>query len=197
VLIHDILQKAIDNAEVIKIKYHGGSQPGTVRKISPISISNDKVIARCLSSNSVKAFIISKIELCESNNQDDGIEWDPAKKSEVKYGSFAIFCDLHRSELESLGWHVNSDANFISIHRRFKNGNPLKGSDVSLYYEEFTSDVFVDMDGEFREENVRKRQRPWMVSVRGMQSRTYGNLDKAADLFMEHAKLLSPNNRKI
>jgi hypothetical protein len=209
VLIHDMLQEAIDGGEVLKIKYHGGSQPGTVRQISPISISKDKVRARCLNSNAVKTFVIDKIEVCDRNDHNNETQWDPAKKSEVKYGSFAAFCGLHRSELESLGWHVNSDANFISLHRRFKNGKPLKGSDVSLDYsdyEEYVSDlavviikasdgVGVDLDGELREENIREHRRPWLVRARGMESRTYAKLDRAADSFMERARLLSPKNR--
>jgi len=193
--IHSILCEASDNAEILKIKYHGGSQPGTVRQISPISVSEDKVIARCLSSNVVKTFVIDKIELCGSNNQDDDIKWAPAKKSQVKYENLAAFCDLRRSELESLGWHVNSDADFVSLHRRFKNGKPLKGSDVSLDYEEFICDGFVDIDGRLREEHIRKHPRPWMVKATGMQGRGYGRLGKAADLFIEQAKLLSPKNR--
>lgn len=195
--IRSILYEARDNGEVLKIKYHGGSQPGSLREISPIRISKDKLIARCISSNAVKTFVIEKIEICDINDHNNEPRWRPAKKSEVKYETLASFCDLHRAELESLGWHVNSDANFISLHRQFKNGKPLKGSDVLLYYEEFISDVFVDLDGELREENIRKHRRPWMVSARGMQSRTYGNLDKAADLFMDQARLLSPKNRKI
>jgi hypothetical protein len=193
--IHDILHEAIENAEVLRIKYYGGSQPGTVRQISPISISKDKVTARCLSSNAVKTFAIDKIEVCDSNDQNNETQWDPAKKSEVMYGSFAAFCDLQRSELETLGWHVNSDANFISLHRRFKNGNPLKGSDVSLDYDEYAYDLVVGLHGKLREENIRKRKRPWMVRAKAMQTRTYGNLDKAADLFMEQARRLCPRNR--
>ncbi|MBN2269702.1 MAG: hypothetical protein JXN61_03755 [Sedimentisphaerales bacterium] len=192
--IHSILSEARNNGEILKIKYHGGSQPGTVRLISTISVSEDKVIARCLNSNTVKTFIIGKIELCRNNNHDDDIKWAPTKKSLVKYENLAAFCDLRRSELESLGWHVNSDANFVSLHRRFKNGKPLKGSDVSLHYEEFICDGFVDIDGRLREEHTRKHPRPWMVRTTGMHGGGYARLETATDVFMEQAKLLSPKN---
>lgn len=56
-------------------------------------------------------------------------------------------------------------------------------------------EAYVDIDGRLREEHIRKHPRPWMVSAAGMQGRGYGSLDKAADLFIEQAKLLSPKNR--
>ena len=95
--IHSILCEARDNGEVLKIKYHGGSQPFTLREIYPISISKDKVMARCLNSNAVKTFVIDKIEICDSNDHNNEPRWDPAKKSEVKYENLALFCELHRS----------------------------------------------------------------------------------------------------
>ena len=44
--IKPILTEAIETGEVVKIKYHGGSQPGSLRQISPISIVGDDVVAR-------------------------------------------------------------------------------------------------------------------------------------------------------
>jgi hypothetical protein len=58
------LKEACFNGEVLKIKYRGGSQPGAAREIYPLSISDEKVHAKCLTSNSEKAFFIDKIKMC-------------------------------------------------------------------------------------------------------------------------------------
>jgi len=46
----EILNGAIDAKKTTKIIYKGGSQPGTVRKILPLKIEGNKLIADCLSS---------------------------------------------------------------------------------------------------------------------------------------------------
>ena len=58
-----ILEEAIGTGELITIIYHGGSEPGSRRMISPIKVDDKIVRARCLTSNKVKGFSIDKIEL--------------------------------------------------------------------------------------------------------------------------------------
>jgi predicted DNA-binding transcriptional regulator YafY len=57
------LKEAIETGEVLKVRYHGGSQPGALREIAPISVNGDKVRARCYSSDAVKTFVIGKVEI--------------------------------------------------------------------------------------------------------------------------------------
>jgi predicted DNA-binding transcriptional regulator YafY len=64
--LEQLLITAIETGEVINIKYHGGSQPGSIRQISPISVNGDDVRARCLATNRVKVFKISKMEIEQS-----------------------------------------------------------------------------------------------------------------------------------
>jgi hypothetical protein len=52
--VETVLQEAIETGEIITIIYKGGSKTGAKRDISPISIKNGKVRARCHSSNAVK-----------------------------------------------------------------------------------------------------------------------------------------------
>ncbi|MDA6709672.1 hypothetical protein OSL02_25410, partial [Escherichia coli] len=61
--VRHILLDAIENKKSLTVIYLGGSQPGTLRDISPISISEDKLRARCHSTNAVKFFNIGKIQL--------------------------------------------------------------------------------------------------------------------------------------
>jgi len=187
------LREAADAGEVIKVIYHGGSQPGSIREIIPISISNGKVRAMCYTSNAEKTFFISKIELYNSGEGSNETMWNPDLVSTPKFAGLHEFHELRTSELNNLGWHINNEDNSLSLHRRFKNGKPLRGSDVSLDYEEYTYDSVVYGEDDIRQENLRKRQRPWVVRAKHMETKTYGKLDKAAELFMEQAKLLSPN----
>ena len=65
--IRDLLTEACVNGEVVRIIYHGGSQPGTVRAISPIEVSKSEVRARDLAVGIAKTFKLAKIELAEAS----------------------------------------------------------------------------------------------------------------------------------
>ena len=187
------LQEAIDAAEIVRIIYNGGSQPGTLRDIAPTSINNGKVLAQCYSSNAVKSFIVEKIKVVDGKENPKTTEWSPDAKPTRQYESLSEVLEKERNCLSGLGWHIENDRSRLSLHRRFKNGNPMKGSDVSLDYEEFTYDSVLGPDGELHEENRRKRQRPWSVRGKNKHTNSYGSLDKAAVLFIEWAKSLSPS----
>jgi hypothetical protein len=187
------IREAIEVGEVLKVVYGGGSQPGAMREVAPISIENGKVRARCFTSNAVKLFVIEKITILQEANSVSAVEWNPDAEQVPRY---QLINDLSEKEIDfllALGWHVESDNNCLSLHRRFKNGKPMKGSDVSIDYEEYAYDLVVGLDGELHEENRRKRQRPWSVRGKNQDTRSYGSLDKAAGLFLEWAESLSPS----
>ncbi|QKK01286.1 MAG: hypothetical protein HND55_00685 [Pseudomonadota bacterium] len=187
------LREAIEAGEVLKVVYSGGSQPGAMRDVAPISIKNGKVRARCFTSNAVKSFVIEKITILQEENDISAVEWNPDAEQVTRYESINDLSEKEMDALSALGWHVESDDNCLSLHRRFKNGKPMKGSDVSIDYEEFTYDFVVELDGELHEENRRKRQRPWSVRGKNQDTRSYGSLDKAAGLFLEWAASFAPS----
>lgn len=101
-----------------------------------------------------------------------------------------------------LGWHIKSDVEgdeqSITLHRRFKNGKPLKGCDVSLSYEKFAYDMVVDWESDAEEleatpQITGERKRPWSVSAKNETTRSYGSLDKAAALFLEFSEKHAPD----
>jgi predicted DNA-binding transcriptional regulator YafY len=186
------LQEAIRSGEVLKVKYHGGSQPGSIRDIAPISVKSGKVRALCYTSNAVKTFSIDKIEILEGSAAQKEATWDINKENIVNYVSLEQLWNEKLSELESLGWHVEYNETTLSLHRRFKNGKPLKGSDVSINFEEFDYDYIAGENGEIHKENERKRVRPWVVRAKNKDTVTYGKLDKAVSLLLEHANALAP-----
>jgi hypothetical protein len=191
------LQEAIEAGEVLKIIYQGGSQPGTLRAIAPINIEGKKVRARCFNSNSFKLFAIDKIIIIEGEVQTKAIKWQLNVKQIPHYESIIALIEEKRAFLSGFGWHIESNSNCLSLHRQSKNGKPLKGSDVSIDYEENTDDcgfiLVVGLDSESHEENMIKRQRPWIVRGTNMVTKTFGSLDKAAEVFLERAKLLAPS----
>ena len=189
------LREAAEAGEIIKVIYNAGSQPGASREIAPISISNGKVRARCYASNAVKSFVIEKMEICNSVIEETSCNWDPTKTHSHQFTTLNEAYELNKVKLAELGWYVNIEEDFFSLHRRFKNGNPMKGADVSINYEEYAHDLVVDEDGEEHKENIRKRSRPWVVRAKQMQTATYGELDKAALLFLEQANKLAPINK--
>lgn len=188
------LLQAIQTGEVLKVAYHGGSNPGAVREIAPIEISGDKVSARCYTSNAVKTFVIARIVVLEGHLAPHAPNWFPQPESEPTYFTLTGFFESNRGVWQFLGWHTELQETQLTLHRTFKSGKPLKTSDVSLNYEEYASDFVVGLDGELREENVRNRPRPWVVRAKKMDTGTFSALDKAAEIFLQHARSLAPNH---
>ena len=70
------LREAIEDGEVLKIIYHGGSQSGSSRYIAPIKVENGKVRARCYSSKDVKVFYINKLTIIDEDEGSEIKPWD-------------------------------------------------------------------------------------------------------------------------
>ena len=193
----DKLRKAVELGEPLRVIYQGGSQPGTVRTIAPISIQNGKVRAKCFNSGAVKLFMVEKLIIVDSNEQTDATEWEAAPKVTPVYGSVPELLEDKQDMLSRLGWHVQTDENRLSLHRRFKNGKIRKGPDVDLEYNAYTYDVVVDADGNTHEENVRRSTRPWCLRCKTQPTRTFGHLGSAAEVFMELAAMLAPRKESF
>lgn len=190
--IEERLRQAIASGEVVKVIYHGGSQPGSMREIAPMTIKNGHVSARCYTSNAVKSFALEKLVVVDGEALHPAKEWRASLFSPKQYASIFDVLEKHKSALLQFGWHIENDQSHLSLHRKFKNGTPLKGSDVSLDYEEYSYDSVMGLDGQSRKENFRKRHRPWTVRGKNQDTKTVGQLDKAAAIFLEWAKLLAP-----
>lgn len=199
--VSDALSAAIRTGEVLTIKYYGGSQPGAERQIAPISMEGSKVRARCYSSNAVKIFSIEKIELCPSRLPESEVAWDPAKKDIRRYNSLQELHDAHQRDFESQGWHVQFNTGFLSLHRVWKNGNPLKAPEVSISFEEWIVDAYMDIndDGDLVDvvSPPRKSTRPYCVRAKKHESISYSILDHAAQRFLEIATKIAPSQKII
>ncbi len=106
--------------------------------------------------------------------------------------SIEDFYDDHLYILETLGWFVDPGEDSLSLYRDNKMGKALTDADICLYYEEYEYDLVMNTDGEFDHENVRKRQKPWIVRVEGKGTATFEKLSKATRLLLDQAEKLSP-----
>lgn len=186
------LLAAIHTGGMVRVVYHGGSQPGTVREITPAGIRDGKVRAFCHTSQAMKLFAVEKISIIDDEETPGLPSWQPGFTPTPRYTSIEMLLEEHRNDFVKRGWFVQSDTGHLSLHRTFKNGKPMKGSDVSLDFEEYAFDLIMDEEGAMHEENLRKKQRPWMVKAKNKDTRTYGSLDAAAALFMEWGESLAP-----
>lgn len=189
--IRDTLEDACSNGEVVRIIYHGGSQPGTVRAISIISIAEADVRARDLAVGATKTFKLAKIELAEASTGTP--EYDPLHPTSAELiGSIRAVLAAEVEQLQSLGWHVEVTDDEISLHRFFKNGKPRKSPDIRLSYNEYTFDAFVDIDGVFKEER-RKSQRPYRLDTQNHAiAKSFIKLSSAVASFLAEAKEHAP-----
>lgn len=97
--------EAIQNGEELTIKYNGGSQPGTLRKILPVRISDYILTAEdsMLDSRNQKSFILDKIDIYESHQELSG-EWYNVNKKEVN------------TILEDTIYNLQNDTSEVMIH---------------------------------------------------------------------------------
>tara|TARA_R110002049_G_scaffold111070_5_gene260207 strand:- start:1357 stop:1944 length:588 start_codon:yes stop_codon:yes gene_type:complete len=193
--IEEKLVEATVTAEILEIIYNGGSQPGKARSIAPISVENGKVRARCYSSNAIKIFDIAKIVLLSDSAKGQTKDWESGEHDFEQFQTLHDVFQKHSDRLKYLGWYVQIDESNLSLHRARKNGNPLKGSDVQLYYEEYSSDLVIGIDGEIKEENLRPRIRPYGIRAKNFETKTFGILDKAVPIFLEQAEKIAPGKQ--
>lgn len=185
--LHQRLTAASRNGEVVRIVYRGGSQPGTLREIVPISVTNTDVVARDVATGITKTFKLAKIE-SEAGAIGPQI-YDPGQARDRRSIREAI--EAVEKELQLLGWHVAVSDNYASLHRFFKNGKPRKAAVVQVWFDEFTVDGFDDGDGLGMQEVVRPSKLPYHACSIRVPTRSYADLRKALLLFLDEAKALA------
>lgn len=190
--ISEKIERAIADGKRLNIIYNGGSHPGAMREIAPISITNGKVMARCYTSNEVKTFTLEKIEIIESEISENKMKWSRTLKYGPRLESIEDLFDREHGTLIKLGWHVEHDENNLTLHRMGKRGKLLKSEDIRLSYIEYSHDIVMNLDGEWIEER-KKRTRPYSLRSPKKNSRTFGNLVSASIFFMEWAIEMAPN----
>lgn len=173
------LQQVIDLNSQTTIIYHGGSTPGSARRISPIEIKEGTLVARCHESNARKTFKLDKIELATSQEifpyspPEDRTAW-----------SFAEHLAVHIQAIEVAGWHIEKTDDSLSVYRFFKNGKPRKTPFASIWFSEFTAEGGWDMEAMQPTQTEKPSTSPWKVSVGESATRSFKHLDRAVAAFI-------------
>ncbi|MEM9304401.1 MAG: hypothetical protein AAGE01_19985 [Pseudomonadota bacterium] len=180
----ELLRDAAETGEVLRMKYHGGSQPGSVRQISPLAVEADRLRARCMATDRVKRYYLDRIELLGSGPGDS--DYDLERIEAEPPSSLTEGLTPHKERLESAGWVLVIDRNSASVHRRFKNGKVRKTGDVGIHFREDddVEDWIADGDGELTVRfGTYNYQRPWSVSGLSGTS-NFSHLGRAIEKFI-------------
>lgn len=188
--VREVLEEAIRTGEVVPIVYHGGSQPGSIREISPISVSSSSVQARDLATGIPKTFRLAKIELAASGLE--AATYEAPSLPVVEEGATVREAFQNRTiALGALGWHVELSSESVSLHRYFKNGKPRKTPDISLSYQPTQEYEEWTEVGEY-EIRARASTRPWRLESRmNPRARSFAKLSGAVVAFMELVNRIS------
>lgn len=221
---YERLKVAAEAGETFTIIYHGGSQPGRKRQITPTKVTQRELRARDEASGTMKNYLTERIEVV--SNDSPAKEYVVGEKDIPEYSSLTEAFEGRIAELKSLGWHVDLSEKGISLSRYFKNGKPRKSPDVAIHkrsspdfedLNEFdkgenhvdltgpTKAVFsisfdvhtmrVETESKFVREEVKPtKPRPWYVFGPELTGRSYSHLDRAVALFWSQAKKFAPKS---
>lgn len=179
----ELLEQAKESGEVLKVRYMGGSDPGSVRLISPVNFKGAHLWARCMASGRVKQFCLDKLELC---SQDEDVSLVSQDEIIPRLATFSGAADFMVEDLESAGWLVSIEDQELSLYRRFKNGKRRKHPDACFFYWDEVVVVEYAPDGDY-EVFVKPADRPWVVECDGYRTVRFKNLGKAAVRFRDRA----------
>lgn len=73
------LQSAASTGEIVKIIYHGGTQPGASREVVPFKVVDETLHARCCSSNTNKTFKLDKVQIYDDSANKGDVSYDASK----------------------------------------------------------------------------------------------------------------------
>lgn len=171
------LAEAAQAGEVVRIRYHGGSQPGAVRRIVPLAIDGRVLKARCLEMNEDRKFVLDKIEILRGG-ETRGVAYDSARTAgepESLREAFARDEDRYAAK----GWHLVLTSEEVGLYRPFLNGALRKSPDVFLAYRREGA------DGQAADT---PNPRPWYVrsNIEGIAS-SFGSLERARERFNDYA----------
>jgi hypothetical protein len=189
--LRDLLAHAVKTGEVIRIVYHGGSQPGTVREVHPIVVTDVEMRAHDFASKSNKVFKLEKIAI--PSLSENPPQYDPDFQGLPEpVGTIGELVKGKVDELLGLGWHVELSEDRVTLHTLFKNGKPHRGFEVGLWYEEYSIAYIIEMDGKQGEER-RISPSPYHVSSTAPGAeRHFRKISKALARFLEEAVRLAP-----
>lgn len=170
------LHKAAEAKQPLEIIYHGGSQPGTRRRILPVRIGDTSMRATDLLYHEAKTFKLDRIELPATGSQAPAYELvDELELERLRETPLSQLSEPYRGHLEALGWHVEISDQRVELYGRFKNGKPRRSPTVLLLY------------------LPERKHRKWYVNGPGLSSgQTFSHPGRALDLVVDQAQKHRP-----
>jgi len=174
-----ILEAAIKSKAQIAIIYQGGSHPGTLRTIFPISLKEGLLKARDAASGQNKSYKLELITLSEADTTDED---DPGFRN---YHSLYDLLLLEQALILRSGLFVRADRFHIQLYNNEEEsafGAPV----LSIVYQK-TSEKTSGKASENSENSKVGRSGPWICN-----GNSYRELQQAAQAFVsilkEHIK---------
>ena len=190
-----LLQKAINDGASVSVVYNGGSRPGQSRTLIPLSISDNALVARELSSRRTKTFKLQKIASVRLVTGEfvENLEVHSAPPEPIMLApmleSFEEYVEFFKRILENSPFNIIEKENYFAISGFFKNGKPKKSPIASIQYIDRTFELVFNLDTGVLEEQKREltgRERSWRVeSTLLIGGKSFCKLEKAADFFLK------------
>jgi hypothetical protein len=200
----ELLTRTVGTGEVLSITYNVGSRPGQARKVVPISLTDEELVAVEPGSDTNKHYKLNRIALIELSSGQRAInpEAVPPVISDIPIlETLAEYIERFGPEFQAAGWHIYQSETSFAIATRFKNGKPRKTPSVQIeYFDRSVETVFDFGTGELTQvkRDLTGRERPWRVdSWRFKQGQSLAQLHRAFEVFVQEARASDPNTAKV
>lgn len=177
---YQLLLAALNTKSPIEIIYHGGSQPGTKRRVIPIKVTMEEIRAIDIATNKRKVFLLKKIEMPAEGSA--GKEYK-AHINEHAYFDLRDVLKNLKDTISQAEWYISSSDDCIALHKIKKTGEPYKRSIVRISERH---DAFID-------EIATNASRRWRVEAPDyVNARIFVHLNKAVIAFLDQAMKHAP-----
>lgn len=184
-MLDERIQAALDSHSPVDVAYMGGSQPGVLRRITPIELKGQLLRARCHTTGVAKAFRVDRLVVAG----DDLPEYvaEPSPQFHTIQDVRAFYEDTIVGRGLAVQLEATNGEEHLTVHRKFKNGKVMKGSIARLSLSPFVEQSYVDMEGDALVERVDRHRtdKPWLIWAKGVTTSRFKYLDKAAKKFIE------------
>jgi hypothetical protein len=163
------LRAAAGTGEIIRIRYHGGTTPGTIRDLQPVIVDDELVKGLCLASSMFKTFRLDKLEVV---SDAVALTYDAGPSPARRFATIGDLAPQIVPLISRPDRHVAVTPISIAVYRlRKKDRKPVANADHEL---QLTDNY----------------KNPWVVLGEG--GRAYGSLDRAAEKFLAALKVTPP-----
>lgn len=163
------LRAAAGTGEIVRVRYHGGTSPGSVRDVQPVVVDGEYVKGLCLASSAFKTFRLDRIEVVADSVP---LTYDAGTRPQQRFATIADLAPQIVPLISDPERHVAVSPTSIAVHRlRRKDRKPFAYPDHELR--------LTDND-----------RKPWVVF--GKVGRAYGSLDRAAEAFLRALNVTPP-----